>query len=164
MPWRSTNKKHFAPEIAFAVAVLLLVSYSGHDRPTQQPHHVGIEGEQRKHQNQGENSWHHQHLDRVEPDGHQGVDFLVDLHGADLGGEGGARATGDDNRGEQDRHLPEDRDADQIDGEDLGTELGQLIGALIGEHHAGQEGDQADDGERIEPGLLHVADQRNAAG
>ena len=36
-----------------------------------------------------------QDLDRVEPEGAQRVDLLVDLHGADLRREGAARAAGD---------------------------------------------------------------------
>ena len=62
-----------------------------------------------------------------------------------------------------DAHLAQDTDADQVGGEDLRTEPGQLIGALIGQHHADQERDQPDDGQGVEARLLHMTDQRGAA-
>ena len=54
-------------------------------------------------------------------------------------------------------------DAEQIDGEDLGAELAQLVGPLIGEDDADQERQQADDRQRVQAGLFHLMDQgRNA--
>ena len=44
-----------------------------------------------------------QPLDGIEADRAHGIDLLVDLHRADLGGEGAARAAGDDDRGQQRR-------------------------------------------------------------
>ena len=52
-----------------------------------------------------------QDLDRVEAEGAQRIDLLVDLHRADLRGEGAARAAGDHDRGQQDADLAQDRDA-----------------------------------------------------
>ncbi len=91
------------------------------------------------------------------------VDLLVDLHGADLGGEGAARAAGDDDRGQEDAHLAQDADGDQVDGEDLGAEAAQLIGALIGQHETDEKGDQPHDRQRVEARLLHLTDQRGEA-
>ena len=90
----------------------------------------------------------------------QRIDLLVDLHRADLRGEGAARAAGDDDRGEQDADLAQDRDAEQVDGVDLGAEAAQLVGALVGHHDADQERDQADDRQRVDAGLLEVMGER----
>jgi hypothetical protein len=80
--------------------------------------------------------------------------------GTDLGGEGGAGAAGDHDRGQQDAHLPKHRDADHVDREDLGTEAAKLIGALEGQHDPDQKGDHADDRQRIEAGALDVKNHR----
>ncbi len=99
----------------------------------------------------------HQPFDRVEPDGAHGVDLLVDLHGADLGGEGAARAASDDDRGQQHAELAEHADADGLDGEDLGAELAKLLHALVGDHYADQEAENTHDRERLDPDLVHLA-------
>jgi len=52
------------------------------------------------------------------------------------------------------------RDAEQVDGIDLGAEATQLIGALECHHDADQERQEADDRRRVETGLLHLADRR----
>ena len=54
--------------------------------------------------------------------------------------------------------------AQKIDGEDFRAEPLQLIGALIGQHHADQERQQADNGQRIDAGfldLMHEGGQRS---
>ena len=43
------------------------------------------------------------------------------------------------------------------------AELAQLVGALIGEHDADQEREQADDRQRVQAGLLDMADERGEA-
>ena len=59
--------------------------------------------------------------------------------------------------------LAQDRDAEQVDREDLGAEAAQLIGALVGHDDADQEGDQADDRQGVEAGLLEVVGERGRA-
>ena len=54
-------------------------------------------------------------------------------------------------------------DAEQIDGEDLGAEAAQLIGALIGEDDADQERQQPDDGQRRHAGALHLRHHREGS-
>jgi hypothetical protein len=135
----------------------------GHHRAAEQAHDIGVEGEQRQHQDQRQHPRQHQDLHGVEADGAHGIDLLVDLHGADLGREGRAGAPGHDDRRQHDRHLAQDADPDQVHGEDLGSELLELIGALIGQHHADQERDQADDRHGVEARPLHLVDQRRPA-
>ena len=135
----------------------------GHQRAAEQPHHVGVEDEQRQRQHQTEQPRQHQHLDRIEAEGAHRVDLLVDLHRADLGGEGAARAAGDDDRRQQHPELAQDRDAEQVDRVDLGAEPAQLIGALIGHDDADQKRQQPDDRQRVEPDLLHLHQRRDPA-
>ena len=52
--------------------------------------------------------------------------------------------------------LAQDTHAQKIDGEDLGPEALQLIGALIGQHHADQERQQAHGRQGIDAGLLDL--------
>ena len=57
--------------------------------------------------------------------------------------------------------LAQDGDAQKIDGVDFRAEAAELIGALIGDHHAEQEGQQAQMiGKRRQPGLFDVMDER----
>src|SRR6185437_13500250 len=87
----------------------------------------------------------------------------VDLHRADLGGEGAARAAGDDDRGQQHAKLAREGEAEQIDGENLGAVIAQLIGALIGEDDADEKGQESDDRQGGAAGALHMADKGNEA-
>jgi len=127
------------------------------DRAAQDAGHVAPERKQRHRQHQREDARQHQPFDRVQPDSAHGVDFLVDLHGADLGGEGAARAAGDDDRGEQHAQFAEHADADGFHREGLGAELAQLLHALVGDHHADQEGQHADDDQCLDPDLEHLS-------
>jgi hypothetical protein len=97
-----------------------------------------------------------QHLDGRQSQGADGVDLLLHLHRADLGGEGGARAPGDDYRGEQRRQLAAHREADAVDDEDIGAVALRLHPEEIGEHHADEERDQRDDRDRVEPDRLEL--------
>ena len=132
----------------------------GHQGAAEQPHQIGENRQHRQSQQQSEQARDHQHLDRVEADRAQRVDLLVDLHRADLGGKGAAGAAGDDDRGHQHAQFAQDADRQQVDGIDLGAELAQLVGALVGDHHPDQKRQHADDGQRIDPGLLHLSDHR----
>jgi hypothetical protein len=113
---------------------------SAHDGAAEQPHHIGIEGQQRQADDQRQDARNDQNLDRIEAKGADGVDLLVHHHGADLGGKGAARAAGDDDGRQQRAELAQEGDAEQIDGIDLGAELAELVGALESHHHADQEG------------------------
>ena len=81
----------------------------------------------------------HQHADRVEADHGQRIDLLAHLHRADFGGDGAARTAGDHDRRHQHAEFAQHEDADEVDDEDVGAEIGQLVGALLGD-------DRADDG------------------
>ena len=95
-----------------------------HHGAAQESHDIGIEGEQRQHQDQSQDPGQHQHFHRIEAHGAHGVDFLVHLHGTDLRRKGGTGSAGHDNGGQQDAHFPQDPDADQVDGKDLRAKAG----------------------------------------
>ncbi len=50
-------------------------------------------------------------------------------------------------------------DAQKIDGEDLRAEALQLVRALIGQHDADQEGEQAHDRQRVDAGFFDLMDE-----
>ena len=64
-----------------------------------------------------------QHADRIEADHGQRVDLLAHLHRADLGRDGAAGTAGDHDRRHQHAKFPQDKNADQIDDENVGAEI-----------------------------------------
>ncbi len=128
------------------------------DGAAQQAGHVAPEGQQRHRDHQGHDARQDQPFDGVEPDRAHGIDFQVDLHGADLGREGAARTSRHDDGGEQDAQFAEHADADGFHREGLGAELPELLDALVGDHNADQEAQHAHDHQRPDPDLVHLAD------
>ena len=145
------------------------------DAAAEQRHDHRVEGQQRHHHHRGEHARDDQRLDRRHADGAHRVDFLGDLHRADLRGEGRSRAAGDHDRGHQRRQFAHGDPADQVDGVDLGAELLELDRALLADDDADQEAHQPDDAERahaddvealddgIEAEALGPADDRGEA-
>ena len=123
----------------------------------------GDEGQERQADHQRQDARHDQHLDRIEAHDPQRVDLLAHLHGADLGGEGGARAAGDHDRGQEHAEFAQDEDADEVDDEGRGAELLELEDALLGDDAADQERDQHDDRHAAIGDLLELVDDRRAA-
>ena len=105
----------------------------------------------------------HEQLLRADADRAQRVDLLGDLHRADLRRVGRSGAAGDDDRGQQRRQLAQHRERDQVDDEDVGAEALQLVGALVGDHDAHQERQQAGDRQRLDARRLHVVQDRPPA-
>ncbi len=137
--------------------------YQESSAPPGEPHGVGEHRERRQRDHEPEDPRQHQHLDGIHAHGAQRVHLVVQLHRADLGGEGAARAAGDDDRGQQHAELAQDRDRDEVDDEDLAAELPELLRADVGDDHRDQEGDQRDDRHRGEARLVHVARDRGQA-
>ena len=52
--------------------------------------------------------------------------------------------------------FPQDRDRHQINGEDVCPELAQLMSPLVSQDDADQKGDQADNGNRQDAGLIDL--------
>src|ERR1700691_3046099 len=126
-------------------------------------HEIGVERQQRQGKDQRQKPRQNQQFDRIETQDADGVDFLVHHHGADLGGEGAARAAGENDRGQEHAQLAQEGDAEQVDGIDLGAELFELGGALIGHYDADEKRKQPHDAESRDPGLLHLRHQRDEA-
>ena len=102
-------------------------------------------------------------VDRRDAQRLEGVDLLVDLHGAEPRGEGGAGAAGDDDAGHQRADLAHHADGDEVGDEDLRADHAQLVGAEIGEDQPDQEADHEDDGQRPRADLLDLPPQVAAA-
>src|ERR1051325_9371761 len=131
----------------------------GHQTTTEHPHKVGVDDKQRQGQYEPEDAGHDQHLDRIEAEGAQRIDLLIDLHRPELRGEGAPRAAGDDDRSQKHAELAQDRDAEQVDRIDLGAKAPQLVSALISEDDADQERQQADDRHRVDANLFHLCNE-----
>ncbi len=95
----------------------------GHDRGAAERREIGDDGQQRQRDGQRHQAREDQHADRVEPHHLQRVDLLAHLHRADLGGDGAARAAGDHDGGQQHADFAQLQDADEVDDEDVGTEI-----------------------------------------
>jgi hypothetical protein len=74
----------------------------GHQRATNKSGEIGDEAKDRKHEHKRHYPRQHQNLDGVEAERAHRVDFLVELHGSDGGGEGRCGAAGDDDGGQED--------------------------------------------------------------
>ena len=120
----------------------------------------GVEAEQRHHQHGREDARKDQRLHRRDADRAHRVDFLGQLHRADLRREGGAGAAGDHDRGHQHAQLLDRASADQVDREHFGAELAELDRALLGDDDPDQEAHQADDAEGVDPDHLEALDDR----
>ena len=77
-----------------------------------------------------------------------------------MGGEGGAGAAGDHDRGHQHAQFLHRRAADQVDRVDFRAELAELDRALLGDDDADQEAHQADDPERVDADHLELLGDR----
>src|SRR5215469_4269009 len=105
--WRLDDTQKYAPQRHGAVQLHKkcrqrdVERRAAHDRAAREAREIGPERQKRQRQDQREDARHHQDLDRIEAQRAHRVDFLVDDHGADLGGEGAARPAGDDDGGQQ---------------------------------------------------------------
>src|SRR5438093_1464788 len=82
---------------------------------------------------------------RVQGHGPHGINFLCHHHGAQLGGDGRAAAAGHDDGGNQRRHFPSHRYADQVGDINRGAKLTQLTGAIERQDGTDEEGEERDD-------------------
>ena len=127
-----------------------------HHDAADQTHHVGINREQGQRDGQRDQLRQHQQLLRRNADAAQRVDFVGDHHRADLRGIGRAGAARDDDRGDQRRELAHDRQADDVDDEDVRAVAAQHRAALIRNDDAEQERQQPDDRQGVYAGVLQL--------
>ena len=88
----------------------------------------------------------------------EGVDLLGDAHGADLGGHGRTDAARHHERGQHGPELARQRHDDDVGDGRFGGEAGEAGVALQRQHHAGEDGGEADHGQRVVADLQHLAD------
>ena len=112
----------------------------------QDAHDIGIEAQQRHHHGQGQHARQHQELHGRQAEGLEGIDFLIDLHGAQLGGKSPAGAARHDDTGHDGGHQAHHGNPHQIGHVDLGSEQEELNGPHEGQDKAHQETDQRNDG------------------
>jgi hypothetical protein len=94
-------------------------------------------------------------LDDQKLDGRQthcleGVQFLVHLHRAQFGSEGGARTAREHDRRHDGSQLARHGQGQQIGHEYLRAEFGQGLRRLEGDHHAHEKCDQRHNGQRVD--------------
>ena len=135
----------------------------GGDHAAAEPRHVGDEGEQRQGKDQRQDARQNQHLDRRHAHHAQGVNLLAHLHRAEFGGDRGARAAGDHDRGQQHAEFAQDQNGDQLDRKGRGAEAPQLIKPLLLDDAADQEIDGHDDRHRPQGEIFHMVDHRRRA-
>ncbi|MNO72264.1 hypothetical protein D3C76_632050 [compost metagenome] len=120
-------------------------------------------GEQRQRNQQGQYPRHHQQFHGVEAQRADGVNFFVGLHRADLRGERAGSAAGHENGCQQHGELAQERECNQVDGENGRTEVGQHRGTEKCDYGAHQKGQQRHDGRGVQPGLLNMCHHRSEA-
>jgi hypothetical protein len=106
--------------------------------PPARPIAVRNDRQQRHRDDETQHARQHQHLEGIETKGFERIDFLVELHHAELGRIGAAGASGDHDRREQHAELAQHADRHQVNREDLRAERPQLLGADVGQDDADQ--------------------------
>ena len=87
---------------------------------------VRVKREQRHHQDQCQHAGQHEEIEGIEAERSQRVDFLVGLHAAEVGGEGGSGAAAHDDGRHHHTHFTDHGDAHQIRDIKAGSEAGEL--------------------------------------
>ena len=121
---------------------------------------VGDHRQQRHGDDQADHARQDQHFVGLDADRVQRVDLFVELHGADLGREGAARAARDDDGGEQHAQLAQHADGDEVDHEDFRAVLARLLRGDVGNDQRDQKGDQRDDRDGGDAGFVDVPRDR----
>src|SRR5271165_3658046 len=86
-------------------------------------------------------------MDRADGHGFQRVDFLADLHGAELGGKGGTGAANNDNGGNERTEFAGHGDGHGAGHKGHGAKALEFVGGLQREDQADEKGNERKDGE-----------------
>ena len=103
-------------------------------------HKIGPGGEAGDHQEHSEELGGDEELHGFERHGFHGVDFLVDLHGADFGGEGGAGTSDDHDGGHQRAEFAGHGNGDGVSDHMQGAEFTQLVSSVDRQNGADEKG------------------------
>ena len=133
------------------------------EAPAHDPEQVRVDREQRGHQHERQHPGKDEELQRGDARGDERVDFLLDLHRAELGREGGPRSPRQHDRGHQRAHLLRHGDPHEVRDEDLHAELPELDRPAEGQDDAGQDADQRHDGQRLDAHLFDQEGEREPA-
>lgn len=116
---------------------------------------AAIEIQQRQHRDQCCNARQNEVIEDRDAEDFQRVDFLISLHGGDLGGKGTAGSAGHDDRCHDRCQLPHQGNTDQIGDVDLGAELTEFLSANERQDGPDKAVDNGDDDERAWPDFAH---------
>ena len=116
-----------------------------HPVATENARQIGEHGQARHRTQERQDTWEQEKTARVQGHGPHGINFFCHNHGAQLGGDGRAAAAGHDDGGNQRRHFPSHRYADQVGDINRGAKLTQLTGAIERQDGTDEEGEERDD-------------------
>ncbi|SIT59949.1 hypothetical protein BQ8794_90114 [Mesorhizobium prunaredense] len=121
---------------------------------------IGDDRQARQCDHQRDQPRKHQNADRIKPDDLQRVDLLAHFHRADLCRDSAARTASDHDRSHQHAELAQDQHADKVDDEDIGTEIAELIGALLGDDRPDDGRHQHDHRDGADAHAVHLVEDR----
>src|SRR5690554_2904301 len=111
----------------------------------------------------GQHSRHNEQFNRVKTKSANGIQLFVDLHGTNLCGKRTGRSPSQQNSGQQNAELPKERKGHQVDGVDGGTEILKNRGAQKRDNGSHQKGQQRDDRQGIQAGVVNGGNERRKA-
>ena len=129
---------------------------AGDDEPANQPDEVGKRGEQGEHQRGGDDTRGDQLARGVGAHGAHGVHLLGDEHGAELGGDAGSVASGNEQAGDGGAQFADQGDGHDVAGERGGAEPRELGGGLQDKDGADEKTGQENDGEGADADEVHL--------
>ena len=119
---------------------------------------VRDDGEEEEHEDRRDDAWGDELADGVGSEGAHGVDLLGDLHGAKLGGHAGGVTTRDHEASEYGAELLDHGERDEAAGHVDGAEFFQRDSGLEGQHAAGEEAGENDDGQGADADGVHLGE------
>ena len=120
---------------------------------------IGEAGEERLHENGGEDARRDEFAAGVGAHGAHGVDLLGDEHGAEFGGDARSAAAGDEDAGEGGAEFADESDGDDVAGERRLAEARELRAGLQNHDDADEKAGEKDDGERADADVVHLIEK-----
>jgi len=128
------------------LGAVLVVHDDGDESAARDAKGVGEDGEEEEHRNAGKQAGGHELAHGVDTQGAHGIDLLRHHHGPQFAGHGRGVATGDHDAGEHGSQFADHGERDKAAGDGGGAELRERRRGLQGEHAAGEEAGEQNDG------------------
>ncbi len=116
-------------------------------------------GEDRHHEDSGDQTRSHKFADGVDAESADGVDLVGDDHRAEFGGHGGGVASGDEERGEDGAEFAEKSERDGVCGEGSFAEAAELAGGVEDDDASDAGERDENDAERADADDVHLFDE-----